>query len=133
MASILRRAAGASSSGMRLVVVAALLCAGAASAQAAGAIAIGTCGTYGYAYDHKTLAQAQTAALQKCADRSCRLVATMRRGCAAFAIDAKNLCGPHGYAVASRLARAQNTALQQCYGHGGKTCVIRAFACDAKN
>ncbi|NVO16494.1 MAG: DUF4189 domain-containing protein [Rhodoplanes sp.] len=133
MASILRRAAGAALSGARLVGIAALLGAGVVPAQAAGAIAIGACGTYGYAYDYKTLALAQTAALQKCGDRSCRLVATVRRACAAFAVDAKDLCGSHGYAVAPRLARAQNTALQQCYHHGGKTCVIRAFACDAKS
>ena len=36
------------------------------------------------------------------------------------------------YAVARRLGQAQNTALRQCYEYGGKECVIRAWACDAK-
>ncbi|WP_244670439.1 DUF4189 domain-containing protein [Rhodoplanes elegans] len=123
----------AATAAMRLgtaVVVAALA---APAAQAAGAIAIGACGHYGYAYDLKTFAEAETAALKRCGRRDCRVVATVRRGCVAFAVDAKNICGPHGYAVAPRLARAQNNALQQCYGHTGKTCVIRAFACDARH
>jgi len=41
-------------------------------------------------------------------------------------------CGAYGYAVAARLGSAQNTALRQCYQYGGKDCVIRAWACDAK-
>jgi hypothetical protein len=118
---------------LRSAAAVALLLAGAASAQAAGAIAIGACGTYGYAYDQKTLAEAETAALKTCGAPECRVVATVRRGCVAFAIDAKEVCEAHGYAVAPRLAPSQNTALQQCYSHGGKTCVIRAFACDARN
>jgi hypothetical protein len=131
MTCIVRRGGGAIVFGAQLIGLAVLLAA--APAQAAGALANGSCGTYGYAHDVKTLAIAQTAALKKCTDRACRLVATMRRSCAAFAVDAKNFCGAHGYAVAPRLARAQNAALQQCYAHGGKTCAIRAFACDAKN
>jgi hypothetical protein len=43
-----------------------------------------------------------------------------------------NACGAHGYAVATRLGHAQNQALRQCYQFGGKDCVIRAWACDAK-
>ncbi|MFD2181207.1 DUF4189 domain-containing protein [Rhodoplanes azumiensis] len=117
-----------------VAVVTALTAAIAApAAHAAGAIAIGACGHYGYAYDLRTFAEAEAVALKRCGRRDCRVVATVRRGCVAFAVDAKNLCGPHGYAVAPRLARAQNNALQQCYGHTGKTCVIRAFACDARN
>jgi len=57
---------------------------------------------------------------------------TMTRACGAFAIDGRNACGPHGYAVATRLGQAQNKALRQCYEFGGKDCVIRAWACDAK-
>ena len=33
----------------------------------------------------------------------CRVVAAMKRNCAAFAIDMSNACGPHGYAAAARL------------------------------
>ena len=41
-------------------------------------------------------------------------------------------CGPNGYANASRLGVAQNTALKHCYKYGGKDCVIRAWICDGK-
>jgi len=43
-----------------------------------------------------------------------------------------HVCGSYGFAAASRLGPAQNTALKQCYSNGGKDCVIRAFVCDAK-
>jgi hypothetical protein len=98
--------------------------------RAAGALAIGTCGAYGFAYDFSRETAAARAALGKCAG-GCKVV-MMSHACGAFAIDGRNACGPHGYAVAPRLGEAQNKALQQCYGFGGKDCVIRAWACDAK-
>jgi hypothetical protein len=98
--------------------------------QAAGALAIGACGAYGFAYDYPKEAAASQAALGKCVG-GCKVV-PVRRACGAIAIDGKNVCGPHGYAVAGRLGEAQNTALRQCYDFGGKDCVIRAWACDAK-
>jgi hypothetical protein len=110
----------------------ALVLAGLAPAGAGGAIAIGPCAAYGYAFDYRDIGQAQAAALHKCSEPSCKVALTMRRACAAFAIDGRNACGPHGYAVASRLGQAQNKALQECYRHGGRECVIRAWACDGK-
>jgi hypothetical protein len=98
--------------------------------QAAGALAIGACGAYGFAYDYPKEAAASQAALGKCVG-GCKVV-PVRRACGAIAIDGKNVCGPHGYAVAGRLGEAQNTALRQCYDFGGKDCVIRAWACDVK-
>ncbi len=61
----------------------------------------------------------------------CKVV-PLRGACGAIAIDGKNACAAHGYAVAARLGQAQNTAQRQCYRHGGSDCVIRAWACDAK-
>jgi hypothetical protein len=101
-------------------------------AQAAGALAIGTCGAYGYAIDYAHNDAARSAALGKCSGDGCTVVASMKRNCAALAIDGRNACGPFGYAAAARLGVAQNTALQQCYRYGGKDCVIRAFVCDGK-
>jgi hypothetical protein len=98
--------------------------------HAAGALAIGACGAYGTAYDYPREAAASRAALGKCAG-GCKVVA-LSRACGAFAIDGRNVCGPHGHAVAVRLGIAQNMALRQCYQSGGKDCVIRAWACDAK-
>jgi hypothetical protein len=58
------------------------------------------------------------------------VVATIRRGCAAYAIDGQNKCGAHGYASAPTLGRAQNVALRFCYKYGGRDCMVRAWACD---
>ncbi len=116
----------------RAIVAAALFLIGANAAQAAGALAVGQCGAYGYAYDYARADSAESAALRKCSGSDCKLVAAMKRNCAAFAIDGHNACGPFGYAAAGRLGEAQNKALRQCYRFGGKDCVIRAFLCDGK-
>ena len=107
-----------------------LLIASIGATQAAGALAIGACGAYGFAYDYGRESAASRAALSKCAG-GCKVV-PVRRACGAIAIDGGNTCGAHGYAVASRLGDAQNNALRQCYQYGGKDCVIRAWAGDAK-
>jgi hypothetical protein len=114
------------------VLVAACLALVPVAAQAAGALAVGNCGAYGFAYDYKQDQAARSAALKKCTGAECKVVAAMRRNCAALAIDGRNVCGAYGFAAASRLGPAQNSALQQCYRFGGKDCVIRAFVCDAK-
>jgi hypothetical protein len=111
-------------------VAAAIWAGGMAASDAAGALAVGTCGAYGFAYDYKQESAAAQAALGKCAG-GCKVVA-VKRACGAIAIDGHKPCGPHGYAVAPRLGIAQNSALRQCYESGGKDCVIRAWACDAK-
>ena len=118
--------------GVLFVAVFGLLAASVTVGRAAGAMAVGTCAAYGYAYDYKLVPAARTAALAKCASGKCQVVGTMLHACGAFAIDGHNACGPHGYAVAPQLAQAENLALQYCYKYGGRDCVIRAFACDAK-
>ncbi len=117
--------------GLRGVLAAAALCGMASVANAAGAMAIGSCAAYGYAYDQPSVEAAQAAALAQCTG-DCKQVVTTKKGCVAFAVDGHNACGPSGYANASRLGTAQNTALKFCYKYGGKDCVIRAWICDAK-
>jgi hypothetical protein len=97
---------------------------------AAGAIAVGKCGAYGQAYDYPGEDAARIAALKQCRGR-CTAV-TMRRACAALAIDLKNPCGAHGYAVKPKISSSLNAATRKCYEYGGKECVIRAWACDAR-
>jgi hypothetical protein len=99
-------------------------------AWAAGAFAIGKCGAYGQAYDFGAEAAARAAALKQCKG-DCTAV-TMKRACAALAIDMANPCGAHGYAVKDRISSSLNEATRKCYEFGGKECVIRAWACDAK-
>jgi hypothetical protein len=99
-------------------------------AWAAGAFAIGKCGAYGEAYDYAGEADARIAARKQCKG-DCAML-SMKRACAAFSIDMTNPCGAHGYAVKPRISSSLNEATRKCYEFGGKECVIRAWACDAK-
>jgi hypothetical protein len=99
-------------------------------ALAAGALAVGQCGAYGQAFDFARQ-DAATAAAKKQCQGDCTTV-SMSRACAAFAVDMKNPCGAHAYAVAPKISASLNAATKKCYEFGGKECVIRAWACDAK-
>jgi hypothetical protein len=99
-------------------------------ASAAGAFAMGKCGAYGEAYDYAGEAGARAAALKQCKGQ-CTAV-TMKRACAALSIDMANPCGAHGYAVEPHISTSLNQATRKCYQFGGKQCVIRAWACDAR-
>jgi hypothetical protein len=103
----------------------------ATEAWAAGAFAIGKCGAYGQAFDYAGEADALAAARRQCKG-DCSTTVTMKRACAAFAVDMANPCGAHGYAVKPRISTSLNAATRKCYEFGGKECVIRAWACDAK-
>jgi hypothetical protein len=97
---------------------------------AAGAFAIGKCGAYGQAFDYPAEGPARAAALKQC-NGDCKAV-SMKHACAAFSIDITNPCGAHGYAVKPHISNSLNEATRECYKFGGKECVIRAWACDAK-
>jgi hypothetical protein len=99
-------------------------------AAAAGALAVGKCGAFGQAFDYPAQ-DAATAAARKQCKGDCTTV-TMNRACAALSVDMANPCGAHGYAVAPRISSSLNEATKKCYAYGGKECVIRAWACDAK-
>lgn len=114
-----------------IIAVVLLMNVGAADvASAAGALAVGKCGAYGQAFDYPAQEAALAAARKQCKGE-CTTV-TINRACAAFAVDMKNPCGAHGYAVAPRISSSLNQATKKCYDYGGKECVIRAWACDAK-
>ena len=98
--------------------------------RAAGAFAIGKCGAYGEAYDYAGENVARAAAREQCKGECTTL--TMRRACAALAIDMTNPCGAHGYAVKPHISSSLHEATRKCHQFGGKECVIRAWACDAK-
>jgi hypothetical protein len=97
---------------------------------AAGAFAVGKCGAYGQAFDYPREDAARIAALKQCKGQ-CTAI-TMKRACAALAVDMTNPCGAHGYAVKPKISASLNAATRKCYAFGGKECVIRAWACDAK-
>jgi uncharacterized protein DUF4189 len=103
----------------------------ATQADAAGAFAIGKCGAYGQAFDYAGEARALSAARKQCKGE-CPTTLTMKRACAAFSVDMTNPCGAHGYAVKPHISSSLNEATRECYKFGGKECVIRAWACDAR-
>jgi Domain of unknown function (DUF4189) len=74
-----------------VVAAASLLIGATAVGKAAGALAIGACGAYGFAYDYAEEDAAAQAALGKCTG-SCKVV-PVRRACGAIAIDVRNACG----------------------------------------
>jgi len=100
--------------------------------HAAGALAVGACGAYGYGYDYRKVADARAAAIKQCVGSACKIVGDIRRGCAALAIDAKRPCGSFGWAINTHLGKAENASLKRCYEFGGRDCVVRAWACDEK-
>jgi hypothetical protein len=114
------------------VTVACFVIAAVGAAEAAGALAVGTCGAYGYGFDFRNEADARVAAMKKCSGRDCKVVGVIRRGCAAMSIDAKNPCGSFGWAISSHLGKAENASMQRCSEFGGRACVVRAWACDEK-
>lgn len=101
-------------------------------ANAAGALAVGSCGAYGYGFDYGKIADARSAAISKCAGGHCKVVGVIRKGCAAMAVDAKNPCGSFGWALNSHLGKAENLSMQRCAQFGGHECMLRAWACDEK-
>lgn len=115
-----------------LVATAALMFVAVNTAWAAGALAIGKCGSYGQAYDFPSTRAASRSALRKCEGKSCRVVTTTRHGCAAFAVDGTRPCRAHGWGKGARLGVAENAALRACYKGGGRNCMIRTFYCDAR-
>jgi hypothetical protein len=123
---------GISRMAARALAAAFILIGALGAANAAGALAVGTCGAYGYGYDFRKAADARVAAMRKCTGNGCKIVGTIRRGCAAMAVDAKQPCGSFGWAIDPHLGRAENLSLRRCYEFGGKDCVVRAFACDEK-
>ena len=103
-----------------------------ATANAAGALAVGSCGAYGYGFDYSKITDARATAMRKCTGSNCKVVGVVRRGCAAMAIDAKNPCGSFGWAINSHLGQAENISMRRCFEFGGRDCVVRAWACDEK-
>jgi hypothetical protein len=101
-------------------------------ADAAGALAVGVCGAYGYGFDYSKVSDARAAAMRKCSGGECKVVGVVRKGCAAMAVDAKNPCGSFGWAINSHLGKAENISMRRCFDFGGRDCVVRAWACDEK-
>jgi len=66
----------------RALVAAFFLIAAFGAAHAAGALAVGTCGAYGYGYDFRKVTDARAAAMRKCTGNTCKVVGIIRRDAA---------------------------------------------------
>jgi hypothetical protein len=117
---------------VRAIAAGCFLIAAIDAAHAAGALAVGACGAYGYGFDYRKVADARFAAMKKCSGADCKIVGDIHRGCAAMAIDAKRPCGSFGWAINAHLGKAEKASLRRCYEFGGRDCVVRAWACDEK-
>ncbi len=117
---------------VRAIAAGCFLIAAIDAAHAAGALAVGACGAYGYGFDYRKVADARFAAMKKCSGADCKIVGDIHRDCAAMAIDAKRPCGSFGWAINAHLGKAENASLRRCYEFGGRDCVVRAWACDEK-
>jgi hypothetical protein len=115
----------------RCIALASILLLEPASADAAGAIAIGQCGRLGYTYGYPSMAAAQAQALARCTndgDQTCHVVVSIRGTCAAFAISGS--CGASGWASAASRGVAQQLAINWCIREGGTECAVTRWICD---
>ena len=78
-------------------------------------------GSIGWATDRKSSREAQLEALRQCGHERCEVVASVTRGCAALARDAKKFIVQKG---ATR-QEAETKALRRC----GAQCEIAAWTC----
>ena len=97
--------------------------------EAAGAIAVGPCGSDGYSYDHPTREQAEERALQECGPK-CEVVVTFHNACGAFATDVAKSCGPQGWAWNAERGAAEDMAIRECINQGGGQCQVKRWVCD---
>jgi hypothetical protein len=107
----------------------------AANARAEGALVIGNCGAYGYAFNYDTEAGARERAMKECTGnrgKNCKVVVALSGNCAAFAIDNRRSCGAWGWSSRATKEAATAAAIEECRKAGGKSCGMRAQVCDAK-
>jgi hypothetical protein len=104
----------------------------ASAANAFGALAIDSYrgSHHGYSYNYPNVADARAHALKQCG-ADCTVVLTFQNTCAAFAADQSQANGASGWAYASTKEQAQNTALSYCGKYGGKSCLMRVWACES--
>jgi hypothetical protein len=116
--------------GARIAMLAGVLIASVATAQARGALAIGNCGAWGGSWNYNDDEEARDRALSECKGRNCRIVTSFDGLCAAYAIDRDRTCGAWGWSTRERQSAAEEVAIRECENAGGRNCQIRAHFCD---
>ncbi len=102
------------------------------TALANGALAIdGNQGDqWGFSYDHASMGEAESRALEECGS-GCSVVQTFSSGCAAYAADQSSGSTIYGWATADDGSSAQAAALQFCRNYGGSSCIVRSWGCNS--
>jgi hypothetical protein len=118
--------------GARVAVLAGVLIASVATAQAKGALAIGNCGAWGGSWNYDDDNDARDRAMSECKGRNCRVVTSFTGLCAAYAIDRARTCGAWGWATRESQRQAETVAIRECENAGGENCEIRARFCDGQ-
>src|SRR5258708_37022443 len=86
--------------------------------NAAGALAMGRCGAFGYAFDDVSPEAAAQRARAQCKGLECRVGTSFRHACAALTVEGGNGCGPHDLANAATLGRCYKlpSSRSKCLG-----------------
>jgi basic membrane lipoprotein Med (substrate-binding protein (PBP1-ABC) superfamily) len=102
------------------------------NAYAYGALAIdhNQGSRYGYSYNFSNSAGAEQYALNQCG-QGCQIVVSFNLTCAAYAGDQTADSGIYGWGYDENPKDAQDRALYECKKQGGKSCMVRVWACDA--
>jgi hypothetical protein len=97
-----------------------------------GALAIdgNQAGRYGFSYDQPNLAAASRVALNQCGI-NCFVIRTFNQGCAAYAADQTPNSTIYGWSTANNGNAARQIAMEYCRKQGGKSCIIRVWACNS--
>jgi hypothetical protein len=104
-------------------------------ALAAGALAVGACGHFGYVVKYNTPPDAAAAALAFCkqnGDQTCEVKVQVEGNCLSFAVDRSNPCGARGWGYAESQDDATSLAISVCVKYGGDHCESRIAACDSR-
>jgi len=102
------------------------------AAFAFGALAIDSNhgSAYGFSHDYSTRRDAENEAMSECGS-DCTIVVEFQRGCAAYAADQRAGSSVYGWVNnVSSEAVAEHGALAQCARHGGRSCLVRVWACE---
>jgi Caspase domain/Domain of unknown function (DUF4189) len=115
-----------------IVSVLATLIGGSGAAHAFGALAIDSNRGphYGFSYNYANVVDARARAAKECG-ADCTVVLTFQNTCAAFAADQSRDNGATGWGHAPTKEEAQSAALNFCSKYGGKSCLVRVWACES--
>jgi hypothetical protein len=97
------------------------------AALADGAMAVGRHGEVGISYRFNSPGDAERRALRECGHNDCHIVGHFRHQCAAIATGR----GDHwGSASRREQSAADEAAVHNCFGAGGRECTVQVRGCD---